>query len=362
MLKILDRYIIKKFLITFFFMLGVIMILAMVFDLSEKLGDFIDKQASLKDIILDYYLNFVIYFGNLFSPLIVFVSVIWFTAKMAQNSEIIPMINSGRPFLRILRPYMIGATILMLISLTMNHIVLPSSNKTRLEFEEDYYRNVRTVSNYFAEFPGNKVVYFDSYRTDKNQANGFVIENRDKNNKLVSILKADQAINADSTNQWELISYHIRYIGTPSDSLIFSVSAGHKLDTIFPFKLSDMSHRQTVVQTMGYFELKDFIKREKARGSSNVAYDEIELYQRTSFPFATYVLTLIGLAVSSRKSRGGIGVNIAVGLLLVFIYIFAMKVTSVAAENVGFPAMVAVWIPNIIFGILGIILYKKAPK
>lgn len=362
MLKILDRYIIKKYLLTFFFMLGVIMILAMVFDLSEKLGDFIDKEASLKSIIFDYYLNFVVYFGNLFSPLIVFVSVIWFTAKMAQNSEIIPMINSGRPFRRILRPYMIGATILMLISLTLNHIVLPISNKSRLNFEESYYRNVRTVSDYFAEFPDNKVVYFDSYRSDKHRATGFVIENRDKNNNLVSVLNADQAINPDSTNNWKLIGYHIRYIGTPNDSLVISPSAGHQLDTIFPFQLSEMSQRQSIVQTMGYYELKDFIKREKARGSSNVAFDEIELYQRTSFPFATYVLTLIGLAVSSRKSRGGIGANIAVGLLLVFIYIFAMKVTSVAAENVGFPALIAVWLPNIIFGVLGVILYRLAPK
>ena len=362
MLKILDRYIIKKYLVTFFFMLGVIMLLAMVFDLSEKLGDFIDKQASLKSIIFEYYFNFVIYFGNLFSPLIVFVAVIWFTAKMAQNSEIIPMINSGRPFRRILRPYMIGATILMLISLTLNHIVLPISNKSRLQFEENYYRNVRTVSDYFAEFPDNKVVYFDSYRSDQHKATGFVIENRDKNNNLVSVLKADQAFNADSTNNWELVGYHIRYIGTPNDSLIISPSAGHQLDTIFPFQLSDMSQRETVVQTMGYSELKEFIKKEKARGASNVAFDEIELYQRTSFPFATYVLTLIGLAVSSRKSRGGIGVNIAVGLFLVFIYIFAMKVTSVAAQNVGFPSFLAVWIPNFIFGILGIILYRLAPK
>lgn len=338
------------------------MILAMVFDLSEKLGDFIDKQASLKSILFDYYFNFVIYFGNLFSPLIVFVAVIWFTAKMAQNTEIIPMINSGRPFLRILRPYMIGATILMLISLTMNHIVLPKSNKIRLEFEENYYRNTRTVLDYFAEFPNNKIVYFDKYRSDKHRASGFVIENRDKNNHLISVLKADKAYNPDSTHNWELVGYHIRYIGTPNDSLVVSPSAGHRLDTILPFQLSEMSQRASVVQTMGFYELKDFIKKEKARGSSNVAYNEIELYQRTSFPFATYVLTLIGLAVSARKSRGGIGVNIAVGLLLVFIYIFAMKVTSVAAENVGFPALIAVWIPNIIFGILGIILYRLAPK
>lgn len=338
------------------------MILAMVFDLSERLGDFIEKEAPIKAIIFDYYLNFTIYFGNLFSPLIVFVSVIWFTAKMAQNTEIIPMLNSGRPFRRILRPYMIGATILMLLSLVLNHVVLPEANKNRLQFEEDYYRNVRTVSNYFAEYPGKQVVYFDSYRSDKNRALGFVIENRNENNELVSILKANQAINVDSTNNWELVDYRIRYIGDPNDSLVITPYAGAHLDTVLPFRLSEMAARNTVAQTMGFSELKEFIKTEKEKGSADVAFYELELYQRTSFPFATYVLTLIGMAVSSRKTRGGVGVNIAVGLLLAFIYIFAMKVTSVAAENVGFPAFIAVWIPNIIFAVLGLILYRLAPK
>ncbi len=362
MLKIIDRYIIKKYLVTFFFMLGVIMILAMVFDLAERVGEFIEKDAPISAILIDYYLNFIIYFGNLFSPLIVFVAVIWFTAKMAQNSEIIPLLNSGRPFRRFLRPYMMGATILMLISLALNHIVLPESNKVRLQFEEDYYRNVRTVLDYFAEYPGKKVVYFDSYRSDKNRALGFVMENRNEKNELVSILKANQVFNPDSTDVWRLNDYHIRYIGNPHDKLVYPETSGEFLDTVFPFKLHEMVQRSTVVQTMGYSELKDYIALEKQKGSSNIAYYEIEFYQRTSFPFATYVLTLIGLSVSSRKSRGGIGVNIAVGLLLAFIYIFAMKVTSVAAENVGFPSMIAVWIPNIIFAILGIILYRLAPK
>jgi len=338
------------------------MILAMVFDIAERVGEFIEKDAPLSAILFDYYFNFIIYFGNLFSPLIVFVAVIWFTAKMAQNSEIIPMLNSGRPFRRILRPYMIGATILMLISLGLNHIVLPESNKVRLQFEEDYYRNVRTVLDYFAEFPGKKVVYFDSYRSDKSRALGFVMENRNEKDELVSILKANQVFNPDSTDVWRLHDYHIRYIGNPNDKLIYPENSGDYLDTILPFKLSEMAQRSTVVQTMGYTELKNFIKLEREKGSSDIAYYEIEFYQRTSFPFATYVLTLIGLSVSSRKSRGGIGVNIAVGLLLAFIYIFAMKVTSVAAENVGFPSIVAVWIPNIIFAVLGLILYRLAPK
>ena len=337
------------------------MLLAMVFDLSERLGDFIKKEAPLKAIIFDYYVSFLIYFGNLFSPLITFVSVIWFTAKMAQNSEIIPMINSGRPFSRILRPYMIGATILMILSLFLNHFLLPITNQNRLQFEEDYYRNVRSVSNYYAEYPNNQIVYFDSYRSDLERVLGFVIEQRDENNRITSILRAKEARNSDDSYTWELKDYFIRTIGHPNDKLTIG-EPKESLDTLLPFKLKDLAQRESVVMTMGYRELKDFIELEKRKGSNNIATYEIELYQRTSFPFATYVLTLMGMAISSRKKRGGIGVNIAAGLGLAFMFIFAMKVTAVAAENVGFPAYLAVWLPNIIFGILGLIIYRFAPK
>lgn len=361
MLKILDRYIIKKYLTTFFFMLGVIMILAVVFDLSERMGDFINKEAPLKAIVFDYYFSFVIYFGNLFSPLITFVSVIWFTAKMAQNSEIIPMINSGKPFIRILRPYMIAATILTVISLVMNHFVLPVTNKWKLDFEEEYYRNTRSVSNYYAEYPNNKIVYFDSYRSDRGTVRGFVVEHRDDDDEVISLLKSKTAKNTEGTFEWELTDYFIRIFGYPHDSIVVG-KPNHALDTILPFKVEELAQRETVVMTMGFNQIRDFIEVEKRKGSTRIPVYEIELYQRTSFPFATYVLTLIGMAVSSRKKRGGIGVNIAAGLGLAFVYIFAMKVFSVAAENMGFPSYLAVWTPNFIFGVVGIVIYRMAPK
>lgn len=337
------------------------MLLAMVFDISERLGDFIQKEAPIKGIFLEYYLNFLLYYGNLFSPLIVFLSVIWFTAKMAQNSEIIPMINSGRNFSRILRPYMMGATILMLISLAMNHFVLPKANHVRLQFEEDYYRSVRRVANYYAQFPGKKTVYFDSYRSDINRVLGLVVEQRDENNKVISILRAREAINQDSTNNWELQDYFIRHIRYPHDKIVVGPPR-ETMDTVLPFQLAEMAQRQSIVQTMGYSEIRDFIAYEKEKGNPDIPFFEIEFYQRTSFPFATYVLTLIGMAVSSRKSRGGVGMNIAIGLALAFLYIFAMKVATVASVNIGFPSWMAVWVPNMIFAVLGIWLYKVAPK
>lgn len=358
MLKIIDRYIIKKFLTTFFFMLAVIMVLAMVFDLSDRLGEFIDNDAPLKDIIIDYYFNFILLYGNMFSFMIIFISVIWFTAKMAQDSEIIPIWNSGRPFTRFIRPYMIGATILVVISLLINHLVLPNSNKSRLDFEEKYYRNALNVNDYYAEYPDNQIVQFASYYSELNEVNEFILQQFDENDSLVYFISARKAINELGTNNWKLVDFYERKVGYPRDIL----REGKAKDTTFIFNVEEMANRTTVAMAMGYSELKTFIKKERDKGSGSVPFYEIELYQRTANPFATYILTIIGVTVSSRKKRGGLGVNIAIGLLIIFIYIFAMKVTTVAATNVGFPTYIAVWVPNILFGIVAYYMYRKAQK
>lgn len=370
MLKIIDRYIIRKFLSTFFFMLGVIMLLAMVFDVAERLSEFIDNQAPLRAIVFDYYFNFLLYYGNTFSSMIVFISVIWFTAKMAQDAEIIPMLNSGRPFTRIIRPYMIAATILMLMSLILNHFVLPRANRVRLDFEESFYRDRLLVENYHAEFPGNELVHYASYNSHENIINDFVIEKYDNHNRLVHFLKSRTATVAHGSSNWHLVDVFERIISY-NDTIAFkdqvvnqkiTLLEKHEKDTILPYRIEDMAIRDNIAEAMTFNELRAFIKKEKEKGNANTPMFEIELYQRTSYPFATYVLTLIGVSVSSRKKRGGIGVNIAIGLLFVFIYIFAMKVTTVAATTVGFPPVAAVWLPNFIFGILAIFMYRVAPK
>lgn len=358
MLKIIDRYIIRKFLSTFFFMLGVIMILATVFDLAEKLSDFLQNEATISEVIFDYYVNFILYYGNMFSSMIIFVSVIWFTAKMAQDTEIIPIWNSGRPFSRFVRPYMIAATILMLMSLIFNHFIIPKSNQTRLSFEEKYYRNSMYVQDYHAEFPGNQVVYFTSYMAATDMIENFVFEQWSDNGKLIYFIKAGQAKNSPGSEQWTLMNFYERKVDYPNDQ----IREGKQKDTTFHFSIDEMATRENVAEAMTYFELKDFIEREKEKGSAMVPAYEIELYQRTSYPFATYVLTIIGIAVSSRKKRGGIGINIAIGLGIIFIYIFAMKVTTVAAMNLGFTTSIAVWIPNILFGGLAYLLYRTAQK
>jgi lipopolysaccharide export system permease protein len=190
MIKIIDKYIIGKFLGTFFFMLGIIMLLAVVFDVSEKLSEFIDNKAPFTEIIFNYYLNFILFYGNMFSSMIIFLSVIWFTAKMAQETEIIPIWFSGRPITRFIRPYFIGASILMILSLLLNHFVVPRANKVRLAFEEKYYRDRMHVEEYHAEFPNNEVVYFSSYGSEDNLINEFVVEKWDKKKKSTHFLKA----------------------------------------------------------------------------------------------------------------------------------------------------------------------------
>lgn len=339
-------------------MLGVIMLLSIVFDLSDRLGEFLENKAPVSEIVFTYYLNFILFYGNSFSFMIVFISVIWFTAKMAQDTEIIPIWNSGQPFSRFIRPYMIGATILVIISLLINHVILPSSYKKSLDFEDKYYRNALSVSNYFADFPGNQTVQFGTYTSENNTVQQFIVERFDKKNQLTYILVARTAENKEGTNKWVLSDYFERFIGYPKDKIV----EGKQKDTTFRFKITDMAARDNIVLAKKTSELKKFIKIEKLKGSGNIPTYELELYQRTANPFATYILTIIGIAVSSEKKRGGIGVNIAIGLTIVLIYIFAMKIMAVAAQNVGFPAILAAWIPNVLFSFAAIIMYRFAQK
>jgi lipopolysaccharide export system permease protein len=358
MIKIIDKYIIGKFLGTFFFMLGIIMLLAVVFDVSEKLSEFIDNKAPFTEIIFNYYLNFILFYGNMFSSMIIFLSVIWFTAKMAQETEIIPIWFSGRPITRFIRPYFIGASILMILSLLLNHFVVPRANKVRLAFEEKYYRDRMHVEEYHAEFPNNEVVYFSSYGSEDNLINEFVVEKWDKKKKITHFLKARTAQNVIGTNRWILTDLYERKVGYPNDLL----TQKQKKDTTFQFTIDDMAQRDNIAEAMTYTQLTKHIDRERKKGSSKIPYFEIELHQRTSYPFAAYILTIIGVAVSSQKKRGGIGINIAIGLGIVFVYIFVMKVATVATIKIGFPAYIAVWIPNMIFAFVALFMYRFAQK
>lgn len=340
-------------------MLGVVLLLISVFDLADKLSGFIQSGASANEIIFDYYFNFILLYGNMFSSMIIFLSVIWFTSKMAQDTEIIPIWNSGRAFNRFVQPYIVGATILMLLSLFLNHIVVPRANKTRLAFEEKYYWNSMSVSNYHAEYPGNQSVYFTNYRSETGTITDLTVEQTDKKENLTSIIKAQTASCVPGTNKWTLNNYWERKINKNGTE---SIVEGATMDTTFQFSIDEIATRDNVAESMNYSEIKEFIEREKLKGSPLVPTYETVLYERTSMPFSAYILTIIGISVASRKKRGGIGINIAIGLSFALIYIFAMRVTAVAALKVGFPSIISAWVPNLIFAIVAYFLYRNAQR
>lgn len=329
------------------------MCLSVIFDISEKIDDFIAKGAPVNDLIFKYYVNFIIYYSNRFSPLIIFIAVIFFTSKMAQNTEIIPILNSGRNFFRFLRPYAIASTVLAIFSLFQNHWFVPVATKERLAFEDEFYRQSFNTSNKYSVISDNEIVYFNWYESTQSFLKDFRSEKWD-GLELKSTLYSPRARFDTITENWDLMLSEIRFLGDTNDQI---VQAG-RIDTTFSYVITDFNYRSEIYESMTYNQLKEFMEFERKMGNPTV-YAELEMHQRTAFPFATYILTLIGVAVSSKKTRGGTGVHIAIGLVFVLIYIFSMKVSTVAATNSGVNPLIATWIPNVIFLIIGIILFRR---
>lgn len=356
-IKKLDWYIIKKFLGTYFFAIAIIMSIAIIFDIQEKLDDFKENNAPMGAIIFDYYVNFVPYFANLFSALFVFVSVIFVTSKMAFSTEIIAILASGVSFHRFVRPYMIASTILALMSLGLIMYVIPEANKVRLDFEEKYVRN--KFRNYDRHIhkqvrPGT-FVYMESYNVDQEIAYRFSME-KIEDGKLVSKLMADY-IRWDTTKQkWTAFNYYIRDI----DGLKENISRGAKLDTTIYLEPTDFKMRTNYVEKMNIKELNYFIAVQRLQGADNIDVYLIQKYQRWAFPFSTFILTIMGVAIAQRKRRGGIGVNIGIGLALSFSYILFMQISTTFSINSNMDPLLAVWIPNILYSVIAFFLYRRA--
>ncbi|MFO7657055.1 MAG: LptF/LptG family permease [Bacteroidales bacterium] len=359
-LYILDKYIIKKFLGTFFFAIMLIILIAVVFDFSEKIDDFIEKSAPIHAIIFDYYLSFIPYFAILFMPLFTFVAVIYFTSRMAYNTEIIAILSNGVSFNRLLRPYFISATLIALFSFLLSNFIIPGSTKKMLNFEELYYRNKPATfskRNVHRQIEPGVIIYLENYNTYNNTGRKFSIE-KYEDGKLVSKLLSEH-LQWDSTkNKWNIRNYYIRdYVG---DNQI--ITTGTETDTTLKITPEDFSRRDNAIQAMKYKELKQFIATQKMQGSSSVDLALIEKYKRSSLPFSTFILTLIGVSVSSRKVKGGIGMHIGLGLLLSFSYILFMQFSTQFSISGTFSPLIAVWIPNIIFAFIAYVLYRIAPK
>ncbi|HDJ32946.1 MAG TPA: YjgP/YjgQ family permease [Bacteroidetes bacterium] len=361
-LLIIDRYIIRKFLGTFVLALALILMIVVVFDISEKLDDFIEKEAPLKAIIFDYYLNFIPYFAVLFSPLFTFITVIFFTSKMAYNTEIIAILSSGLSFRRLMVPYMISATLLALASFSLSNYVIPQANEKRIAFEALYYRTPPTYhreKNIHRQVRPGIFVYVETYSNVSQIGYKFSMEKFNDEGELESKMLASY-IKWDSTiNKWTAREYYIRNFTGEGEELI----TGREVDTTIYLTPSDfILQEDKITETMSVGELNDFIDQQRLQGASNVEEYLIELYNRFAFPFSTLILTLIGVALSTRKVKGGMGVHIGFGLFLTFSYLLFMQFSQQFAIGGAINPLLATWIPNILYGIIALVLYKMAPK
>ena len=360
-ISILDRYIIRKFLGTFFFTILMMIAITVVFDVSEKIDDFIQKEAPLRAIVFDYYLNFIPYFISLFSSLFIFISVIFFTSKMAAQSEIIAILSSGISFRRFLFPYFLGACILGLFSFTINDIIMPPANKNRLEFESKYIRRpiVYVEQNKHKQIEPGLFVYFETFSNSSETAHKFTMERYD-GDRLTSKLRSESALWDKVKEKWTIRNYYIRDIDSLGRE---TLSSDVSIDTTLNLHPDEFKRRDDkFIETLSIAQLKDFINELKMQGADNIKFFEIELNKRVAFPFSTFILTLIGVSLSTRKVRGGICIHVAIGITISFLYILFMQFSSEFATKGNLPPPLAAWIPNIIFGIVGAFLYRLAPK
>jgi len=357
-LKRLDSYIIGKFLGTFFFSMCLIMAIVVVFDFNEKLDKFMNQDVTWHEILIHYYLNFIPYFGVRFSPLFIFISVIYFTSKLASDTEIIAILASGVSFKRLLRPYMMAAGFLALLTFALNSFWIPVANKTRLAFEDKYVKKTTTdyTRHVQMEIEPGVIMYIDRFEKSSNTGYDFFLEKYD-GKMLVSRLTANQ-IHEDSTNHWSLTEYMIRNF----NGLKESITKGSTLDTCLQVKPEEFFIVKGWSEQLTTPELKRYLDRQAQRGVANIKEYSVEYNRRFSFPFSAFILTLIGVSLASRKVRGGMGLHLGLGIAISFAYIMFDTVSGSFAEGGGLSPGLAVWLPNILFAFVGLYLYIKAPK
>ena len=357
--KKIDWYIFSKFIVTFAISLLLIIGIVIVFDISEKIDKFVANQAPLEAIIFDYYTNFIPYFVNMYSAMFVFISVIFFTSRMASNSEIIAILSGGVSYHRMMVPYLVASALIALLSLGLNLYVIPRSNQVRLAFEKEYVKDKSTtLRNVHYQIAPGEFVYVESFSTWNNTAYRFTLENIE-DNRIVSKISAETAVWDSVNGSWNLKRYFIRdYSAGMSDR----VKSGAQKDTVIALTVDDFYRNAQTVQTLPYNELKTLIRTQKLRGDSMVMYAQIEEYNRWTMPFSCIILTIIGVALSSRKKRGGIGWNLAFGLALAFSYILFQRFAVMFVYTAILPPGLALWIPNILFAIIAAVLYRMAPK
>lgn len=361
-IKIIDIYIIRKFLGTFFFSLVLILTIAVVFDFAEKVDNFMQTHAPVRAIVFDYYFNFVPYFAMLFAPLFVFISVIFFTSKMAVNTEIIAILNSGMSYIRMMLPYFLSSLVIAIFTFVLTNFVIPHANLVRIRFEDRYVRSAAYragfIQNFHRQVYPRVYAYMQTYDPVAQIGTDFSLEKFDEKGHLESKLVALRVSWDTTINKWSAMNYYIRDIKGFNET----ITRGLRIDTTLTFEPKDFARDPSVVGTMTYNELNSYINLLKLQGSDELKLFQIEKYRRISDSFAIFILTLIGVSLSSQKIRGGIGMQIGLGLALSFSYILFMQFASQFSLKGDVEPMVAIWIPNILYTVIALFLYRMAPK
>ena len=361
-IKKLDWYIIKKFLGYYFFSIALIISIAIVFDFNENLSKFTEHHAPARAIIFDYYANFVPYFANLFSALFVFVAVILFTSKLASNSEIIAILASGVSFKRLLRPYMITCVLLSALSFGLSAYVIPHGTVIRQNFETMYKNKKKNTSAENVQLQVDKgvIAYMQHYDNSMKRGYGFCLD-KFQDKKLVSHLTAmdiQYDTISDSKYHWQLSNWKIRKLQGMKEH----ITSGAQKDTIIMMEPTDLVYSKGQQETFTSPELRDYISKQINRGSGNVVQYEVEYHKRIASSFASFILTIIGVSLSARKRKGGMGAALGVGLALSFGYIMLQTVSATFAIQANFPPVLAAWLPNFLFAIVAYFCYRKAPR
>jgi len=356
-MKILDWYILKRYLFTFFMMLLLFIPIGITVHLAEKIGKILENDVPLNEVLV-YFLDFTIYFAHLLFPLFLFLSVIWFTSKLANNTEVIAFLSSGVSFTRFLRPYMIGATIVAFLSIILGLFLAPKASEGFNDFSYKYFKKHKSAvddKNVFRQINDNEIIYVS--RFNKGVGNNFSLEHFE-GNELKHKITASSIKFIEKDTTYRLTSYVKRIIGENDDQLEIL----RRKDTLFDFKVKDLLPPLYAAEILTYGKLRQFIAEEEARGSSNVGRFKLVLYRKWSLPVSVFILTIIAVAVSSKKRRGGMGVNLAIGICIAMIFVFFDKIFGVMAEQSDFNPIIAVWFPNIIFGILAAYMLYHAKR
>lgn len=362
MLTIIDKYILKRYLATFAVMLLLFIPIGIVIDVSEKINKMLENKVPFLEIAI-YYYHFTVYFANMLFPIFLFLSVIWFTSKLANNTEIIAILSSGISFTRFLRPYIIGASIISVFVLLMGFFIVPASSEGFNSFRYTYLRNdgkqamMGDNTDVYRQISDDEFIYVNSFNTESKTAFNFSLE-KFKEEKLVHKITASRIKWNPKDSTYTLYDYSKRTVGKLGDKIEKVPEKKAK----FSFDLEDLTPVVYIAETLSLGKLNAFIEKEKSRGSSNINVYLVVLYKKYSIPVSAFILTIIAVAVSSMKRRGGMGTNLAIGIALAFAFVFFDKIFGVLAEKSSIPPMLAVWLPNIAFGILAIYLLRNAKR